>query len=466
MEKNTRRILVTAVAALLAVAVVLSALLMPRPGTAPSGTGGAPLSAMALAEPVYPDFPKLPIFDENGTDWQKYNDQLSVYFDALFSLRGEDALDPDLCKALNAFAQHSTAATLTSVKGENALYSPLSLWSALAMLARCAEGESRSQILDALGADSVEQVDRQVAELWRKLYTDDGMSSLIFANSIWLNSSMEGTYVQETVDALAREHYAASYAVPMGTEAADRAVSDWIAQQTRGLIGSDGPVTRTKAETLALLVSSLYYKAAWFDKFHAAANTTDTFTNADGSTTQMEFMHQTQNASYIQAEDYRAAWLPTQLGSMAFVLPEEGVTPEELLAREGFLDRLDSRYDHGVNIPYGRVEWSVPKFDVDSRLDLMDTLTAMGVTHVTDPNKADLSAITTLPAVVSKAEQLARVTVDEEGVEAAAVTIITADATGAFSPPDNVCIMDLDRPFLFVLRYEGLPLFVGVVNQL
>ena len=29
----------------------------------------------------------------------------------------------------------------------------------------------------------------------------------------------------------------------------------------------------------------------------------------------------------------------------------------------------------------------------------------------------------------------------------------------------EVCIMDLDRPFLFVIRTQGVPLFVGVVNK-
>ena len=33
-------------------------------------------------------------------------------------------------------------------------------------------------------------------------------------------------------------------------------------------------------------------------------------------------------------------------------------------------------------------------------------------------------------------------------------------------PPEEVCVMDLDRPFLFVIRAEGVPLFVGVVNQI
>ena len=57
------------------------------------------------------------------------------------------------------------------------------------------------------------------------------------------------------------------------------------------------------------------------------------------------------------------------------------------------------------------------------------------------------------------------VTIDEEGIEAAAYTIL-ADA-GAAPPRDTAEInMVLDRPFLFVIESrDGLPLFAGIVND-
>lgn len=461
MKSNTRRILFTAAAGLVAIAVVIAVLVIPR--QTPTGPS-SPLSSHALGQPVYPEFPQQPVYNDN-VDWQKYDLQMNAYYDALNALRGEGPLSQQTDAILDAFAARTAPGVLRDTQGKNAVYSPLSLWSALAMLSRCAEGEGRQQVLAALGVDSVEQADELVGELWRKLYTDDGMSSLIFANSIWLNSSMEGSYVQQTVDALAQKHYAGSFAVPMGTAQADQAVSDWTAEQTRGLIGGDQPVTQTKPETLALLLSSLYYKASWRDKFHPSANTTDTFTAADGTTTDATFMHRSDNGSFIRTEDYQAAWLNTQLGTIAFVLPSEGVAPEELLQQPGFLAGLDSRADRSEDLLYGKVKWSVPKFDASSRLDLMDALTELGITQVTDPNKADLSAISTLPAYVSNVEQLGRVKVDEEGVEAAAVTIITMGATGAPMEPEQVCVMDLDRPFLFAIYHEGIPLFTGIVNQ-
>lgn len=75
-----------------------------------------------------------------------------------------------------------------------------------------------------------------------------------------------------------------------------------------------------------------------------------------------------------------------------------------------------------------------------------------------------LSNLTDISAYLSDVFQLSRVKVDEEGVEAAAVTIL-ADEGGIPEGDPEVCVMDLDRPFLFVVRSQDLPLFVGVVNQ-
>lgn len=418
-----------------------------------------------LAEPVYPEFPKQPQMPAEGPvgGWEAYQEAYDKYMDALTALRGENSnVSEGEHAALTAFAARSTPLALAGREGENAIYSPLSLWSALAMLARCAGGDSRQQVLDALGADSVEQLQEQVSHIWQTLYTDDGLSALILANSVWLNSALEGAYVRDTLDALAQKYYAGAYAVPMGEPEADRAVTDWVSKQTNGLIGGDQPAVRTEAETLALLVSSLYYKAAWVSEFNAGQTETDTFTDAAGNETQVDFMHKTKDDDFIRRDGYQAARLATRLGEMVFVLPDEGTAPEALLRDPDFLSRLEF---YGDACKWGEVRWSVPKFDVNSDLNLMESLKAMGITDLPDPDRADLSALTDLPAFLSDAKQMARVKVDEEGAEAAAVTVLEMNTCALPLPPEEVCVMDLDRPFLFVIRTQDVPLFIGVVNQ-
>ena len=68
---------------------------------------------------------------------------------------------------------------------------------------------------------------------------------------------------------------------------------------------------------------------------------------------------------------------------------------------------------------------------------------------------------------VSKAQHDVRVTVDEDGVEAAAFTVMAMSGAGA--PADEVEEIDftVDRPFLFaIMSDDNLPLFAGVVNQI
>ena len=459
-----KRMLSLALAAVLLLAGCAGGIQSPNGGGEPVHDGKEPMKmSYTLAEPVYPEFPQQPQFPEDG-DYDAWNEAYQKYIDALIALRGEgNHVTEAEHAALTAFTAKSTPLVLAGQEGKNAIYSPLSLWSALAMLAQCADGDSRQQVLDAMGADGVDTLQDQVEHLWRTLYTDDGMSTLILSNSIWLNSSLQGTYVQDTLDTLAQKYYAGTYAVPMGTGEADQVVTEWVGEQTRGLIGGDQPVVETKPETLALLVSSLYYKAAWQDEFMPERTETDTFTGADGQESRVDFMHRTEDANFIRRDGYQAARLQTHLGEMVFVLPDQGVAPESLLQNQEFLSRLEFYGDAAI---WGEVQWSVPKFDVDSDLDLMEALKAMGITDLPDFDRADLTALTDLDAFLSDAKQLARVKVDEKGVEAAAVTIMAG--CGAGMPPEDpeICVMDLDRPFLFIIRTQDVPLFVGVVNQI
>lgn len=391
-------------------------------------------SVHVLAQPAYPDFPA----------------------------HAREALTEADVAALNRFAEASTLLVLSGYEGKSAVYSPLSLWSALALLAQCTAGDSRTQILEAMETDGIEELPTQVARVWKEFYTNNGNDSLLLANSIWLNSGMDGEYVQETLDVLTEQYYAGAFSIPMGSSGADKAVADWVSEQTSGLLGGDGPVIQTFADTVMLLVSSLYYRAGWVTEFWSGLTKTDVFTNASGTESKIDFMHQEDSGNFLRREGYQAATLPLRLGEMVFILPDEGAAPETLLQNGELLSGLDFS---GSDAVYGTIQWSVPKFDVDSDLDLMDALDALGIKDAQDPDKADFSSFTTLDACLTRAKQMARVKVDEEGVEAAAVTVIAEDGCVMPLLPEEICVMDLNRPFLFVIRMSGVPLFVGVVNQ-
>ena len=446
------------VAAVVAVALLITGI----PGM---GNGGGPLagSAYAIALPTYPDLPQYPAepaFDTEAA-WERYQEEYDAYWNAWRDYRDEvPALykTPELEEALAAFTGESTALALAGE--DNRIYSPVSLWFALAMLAETTGGETRQQVLDAIGASDLEQLRDWADILWHTLYQDDGTATTLLGNSIWLNENV--TFHQDVLENLAEHYYASSYQVPMGTDEADQALADWVAEQTKGLIGSEGKVLETTTDTLNVLASTLYYQAGWSDEFNDRLTEEDIFTAADGTETRIDFMHRTQDGNFLRQNGYQAASLGTKGGTMTFVLPDEGITPADLLKDPDFLTELTQ----SENEIYGEVRWSVPKFDVDSDLDLKPTLEGLGITNVFDPDASDFTPLTDLePVWLDQAKQIARVKVDEKGVEAAAVTLMANSGAGAPPEDPKICIMDLNRPFLFIIRDGDAVLFVGVVEQ-
>ena len=106
---------------------------------------------------------------------------------------------------------------------------------------------------------------------------------------------------------------------------------------------------------------------------------------------------------------------------------------------------------------------SMPRFKMELTYDLTEPLQELGMTDVFDSRLADLSGI--LPGLfVDDALQKTYVDVNEEGTEAAAVTVIdTAAVSGPPTPPKFVA----DHPFIFIIQDDesGAILFMGRLSD-
>lgn len=119
---------------------------------------GSGLTAHAIALPEYPDLPQCPTEPTGNSEaaWEQFSEDYSAYWDAWRNYRNEagrlsDA--PELRAALEAYTGESTALALA---GEgNRIYSPVSLWFALAMLAETTGGETRQQVLELVNTQGI-----------------------------------------------------------------------------------------------------------------------------------------------------------------------------------------------------------------------------------------------------------------------------------------------------------------------
>ena len=286
----------------------------------------------------------------------------------------------------------------------------------------------------------------------------------VLAGSVWLRDDFG--YVQSTMDTLANTYYASSYRGEMGSAEINSAIQAWLNEQTRGLLEEQAANIETNPLTVLLLATTIYYSAQWTDEFNEAANYTDVF-HAPSGDTEAEYMRAERGMDYFSGDGWGAVRLPLRGGNgMWFILPDEGVAVDELLQSEEVLGLMASGPNELAG-KYAVVHLSVPKFDIAAQLDLIGGLMVLGVTDVFDPDVSDFTPMTTdtdMPIYVSEATHAARVKIDEEGVEAAAFTVIIAD--GAAAEPEDEIYFTLDRPFLFAISSrDGLPLFTGVVNR-
>lgn len=430
------------------------------------GKKGAGKSAFAVAEAQYPEMAPYP-------DESKYYGITGEFDDAGFS-KVYDAWREDRMRqrqhegyqvGLNEFCKKSSAQFLSGADGENRAYSPLNVYMALGMLAELTGQNSRQQILDVIGAADMETLRKQAAAVWNANYCDDGAVRSLLAASVWLADDVN--YREKTMELLAKNYYASAFRGKMGSEAYQAALQKWLNEQTGGLLKEQSSRIKLPGDTLLALATTVLFQAKWQHEFVKSRTEQGVFYAPDGEES-CDFMHQSDTQTFYWGEKFTALSKGLrESGGMWFILPDEGVFVDELLADQEALEFMFSEVRNDWEKSKSLiVNLSVPQFDVTSRTDLIPGLTALGITDVFDGLVSDFSPMLENGAgiYVSEAEHDVRVKIDEEGVAAAAYTVIAAAGAGA--PPEEETDFVLNRPFLFMITGDdGLPLFVGVVNH-
>ena len=422
----------------------------------------------ALAALDYDKLGEAKYTEESNKIMDGYAKKQSAYEEAMVALRG-DGVEPQFDGPMYGFTQNTANTIFGEMADKNVAYSPANLYMALCMLCEVTDGESRAQIMNLLGLNNIEEVRASAGQLWRNLYLSEEGSKTLLANSMWLNENIN--FKEETIKKLAENYYASGFSVPMGEKETDEALRAWINENTGGLLEDAAGSIETDPMTVLALVSTIYFKDGWCHRFEPSLNTTDDFTSADGKKAQTEFMHYTENhGGYFHSnEGYTIAELPMESGlSMRFFLPDEDKTLAAFQDKNYVIGSLLS-YEAGIAIKAGKIKWSVPKFDVQSDIDMKGLLYQMNIRDIFDKETANFSPLAELDEqlVVTDIKHAGRVKIDEEGCEAAAFTSIMVEATSMMPQDLPVIEMNLNRPFAFMITgADGMPLFTGMVNQI
>lgn len=338
---------------------------------------------------------------------------------------------------------------------QNALVSPLSVLSALALAENGAGGETLAQMeqITGMGADELTDLLQAYGAL-----LDDGPLSV--ANSIWLRDAdglaVEDDFLETCGERLGAQVFSAPFD---DSTVAD--VNAWVSEKTNEMIPR--MLDRISDQAQLLLVNALAFEGGWKDPFDSALVSPDTFTCEDGTEQDVKMMHSVEG-SYLEGELAAGFVKPYEGYDYAFVglLPAEGVSVSELLAS------LDGSALEELLTPVAgaAAEIGLPKFTASYEAELTDALRSLGMTDAFDAARADFTRMGTSeqgPLYVGGVLHKTFVDVNEEGTRAAAATVVTMD--GAAAPGGSIEYHEviLDRPFVYLimdLRCD-LPVFIG-----
>jgi serine protease inhibitor len=282
--------------------------------------------------------------------------------------------------------------------------------------------------------------------------------TLELANAIWYK---QGISLKPAFASANREFFQAELAgVDFNNPQSAQTINDWADRSTHGKIPQVvqwpfDPATRV------ILANAIYFKGKWERPFDPQETKPHAFHLAGGGGKQAPTMWQHGHFEYQFGDGFQAVRLPyagRRLWMEVF-LPDAGSSPAKLLAR--FSDRSDrNKMLEGF---FGRDgTLALPRFKLEYNIRLNRSLQALGMERAFAD--ADFSAMSDEPLVLSEVKQKSYVEVNEEGTEAAAVTVGIVAATAVLRPQPPF-EMIVDRPFLFVIQDNQTQsiLFMGVV---
>lgn len=425
-----------------------------------------PTASFAIAKAEYPKMAQFPkesaYYNSKGVfDYDSYSAAYNKWCNEQRKRR--DSISKEYASGIKGFYISATEAFLSSDGKDNLIYSPLNMYMALSMLAEVTDAESRRQILNLLGVQSLTELRKEATALWNSNYCNDGATTSILANSVWLKKNI--SYNKATMNNLTKYYWASSFSGEMGSDAYNKAIQDWLNEQTGGLLKEQAKEVEFNTEMIMSLASTIYFKAKWQSEFNESNTKKDIFHSAVGDIT-CDFMNMDSIMSCYRGDSFTAISLNLEnSGGMWLILPDEGISVESLTKNKSIADLVMNTSEWNDSKRYD-VNLSVPKFDVSSSFDMKKGLKELNVVDVFNSEKADFSPMTDSANNISLSSAIhaARVQIDEKGCIATAFTVLTAESSAA--PLTEKIDFIVNRPFMFVITSEtNSPLFAGVVNQ-
>ena len=363
----------------------------------------------------------------------------------------------------NAFTFDLLRAVRKHTTDANVFISPLSVSMALNMTLNGAVGATADEIRAALRewGYSTADINAYCRELREALLRADPKTTIGIANSIWYRqgATLKAPFIEANRTYYDAEVQALDFSSPtvVGT------INGWCAQKTNNKIKEI--VKQVDPTTFMYLINAVYFKGAWTTRFEKKNTHSMIFRRADGSTQTVQMMNIMDTFRYASSDvcDYLEMDYGNHAFSMVIMLPKDGKTTRDVIAMmdgKKWADAIQS-------LTLKKIPVFLPRFKAECEYPMHEhILPDMGMKLPFNPMLADLSGIADISAFgrlfISSVIHKTFVQVDEEGTEAAGITLVGIENSVKSS------FFMVDRPFLFAIREKstGVILFIGEIGEI
>ena len=337
-------------------------------------------------------------------------------------------------------------------RGEKSkILSPLSITFALGMLNNGADGETLKQINQTLGFGDAgaNAINVFCQKMLKESNTLDEKTKAMIANTIFVNEGC-GYRLQEGFIDKANTFYDAQ---PQNRDFADGETMDvinqWASDHTMGMIPEVLKEESFNPNAVSYLLNALYFKGIWSSPFKKEETQEEPF----GGGKEVPMMHQfKEGLLYTENDLYQAVRLPYGNGAyrMDVFLPREDKTVGEVLETLSG-SNWQPEYENTD------VDLKLPRFETDTNQDLVGVMAGLGMPKAFSID-AEFPYFCNGDPYISQMFQVAKIKLDEEGTEAAAVTVIEMTE----SIPQRADF-HANRPFLYIISEQstGAIFFIG-----
>jgi len=370
------------------------------------------------------------------------------------SIKDLTVLEKSVISSDNSFGLKLFTRMNAVEQNKNVFMSPFSVSMALGMALNGADGatlDSMKQVLEHSNF-TMQEINESYKNISYILTHLDPKVVFQIANSIWCADYFE--VLPTFLDDCSSYFDAEAASLDFSSPSAVQTINAWVNSKTSGKIPTI--LEKIPPSVVMYLINAIYFKGAWTYQFDPAKTADATFTTSTGNTVSCSLM--TQKATYAYKETQKAQIIDLPYGdrlfSMTIILPAEGTNIDQFagaLTQQQWNELVN-------NLDSTEVDLFLPKFKLEYEKTINYELIAMGMQIAFSPS-ADFSRIA--PGIwIDEVRHKTFVEVNEEGTEAAAVTIISF-VRGL--PPE----MTVNRPFIFAIRehQSGTILFIGKIEN-